>query len=150
MDLLSDLLETPEISPKRVRVAAAIVDFLIIWIIGFGLGLLFGQSRTGISGETGYFFSIHLTGIPAILFFLSWIGLMPVMEGMTGKTIGKRVMKIKVVKEDFTDTTIGRSLARHLFDSIDCFFLIGLIVASTNKKNQRIGDLVAKTLVVRG
>ncbi len=32
---------------------------------------------------------------------------------------------------------------------IDYIFLIGLIIASTDKNNRRIGDMVAKTLVVK-
>lgn len=53
------------------------------------------------------------------------------------------------MKDDYTDSSIGTSIARHLFDPIDMMCLIGLIVASTNSKKQRIGDLVAKTVVVR-
>jgi len=30
----------------------------------------------------------------------------------------------------------------------DCIFMIGLLVASTNKSKQRIGDLVADSIVI--
>jgi uncharacterized RDD family membrane protein YckC len=38
--------------------------------------------------------------------------------------------------------------SRHLFDTIDFILLIGLVIAFTNKDRQRIGDLIAKTIVV--
>jgi uncharacterized RDD family membrane protein YckC len=34
-------------------------------------------------------------------------------------------------------------------EGVDFIFLIGLIIASANAKKQRIGDLVAKTIVVK-
>jgi uncharacterized RDD family membrane protein YckC len=69
-------------------------------------------------------------------------------EGLTGKTIGKRVLGITVKRLDLTDTNVGSPLVRHLLDIVDCFALLGLIVASTNPQRQRVGDLVARTIVV--
>ncbi len=75
---------------------------------------------------------------------------MPVQEGLTGRTIGKRIVKIKVLKEDLSDNSVGTSIVRHLFDVVDMFFCVGLIIAASGRKRQRVGDLVAKTIVVIG
>ena len=71
-----------------------------------------------------------------------------IQEGLTGKTIGKRIVRIKVVKEDTSEGSASSSIIRHLFDIIDMFFLVGIFVAAASEKKQRIGDLVAKTIVV--
>jgi uncharacterized RDD family membrane protein YckC len=74
--------------------------------------------------------------------------LISIQEGLTGKTIGKRIVQIKVMKQDFSQNSVTASIVRHLFDVIDLMFLVGIIVAFASQKKQRIGDLVAKTVVV--
>jgi uncharacterized RDD family membrane protein YckC len=143
-DILDNLEEEHKLSPKRLRIAAALVDFLIIWCIGFILGIFFGTFYRNDYGSFGY----HLNGFPALIQISFWFLLFPVAEGLTSQTIGKRIMGIQVIKANYSKTTILSSLVRHLFDIIDLFFLIGLIVASSNRKKQRIGDLVGNTLVV--
>ena len=76
-----------------------------------------------------------------------FIALIPFSEGHTGQTLGKRALGIRVLKQNGDPANVGLSFVRHLFDGIDCFFLIGLIIASTNKERRRIGDLVAGTVV---
>ncbi len=79
---------------------------------------------------------------------IGWFFLIPFSEGRTGQTLGKRALGIRVLKQNGEPANIGLSFVRHLFDGIDCFFLVGLIIASTNKERKRIGDLVAGTYVV--
>ncbi len=143
MDLLSDIIEEPKIAPIGYRISASLIDFLVYWLVGIILGLLFRETGTGNNG-----LSVHLSGIPAALLFLTMFALIPIQEGLTGKTIGKRIVKIKVISEDYSEGSVGRSIARHLFDFVDMIFLVGLIVASVTLKKQRIGDLIAKTIVV--
>jgi uncharacterized RDD family membrane protein YckC len=143
MDLLTGLFEEPKLARIRTRIFAALIDFVILFIIFYVIALLSGQTYSN-QGGVGF----HLTGFPAFIAMLLGFILIPVNEGITGQTIGKRFFKIKVVKSDFTKTTLGVSIVRHLFDGIDCFFLAGLIVAANNKHKQRVGDLVAKTYVV--
>jgi uncharacterized RDD family membrane protein YckC len=97
-----------------------------------------------VETSTGF----KLTGWPMLAFMVCWFFVIPFMEGMTGGTIGKKLLRIKVIRQDGQPSTVGTSFVRHLFDFIDCFFLIGLIVALTNVNRARIGDLVAHTYVV--
>ena len=150
MDIFDDHFIQPEIALKRFRILAALIDFLIFWFFAFITGMFLGEKET-FEGESGTAFKIgfSVSGFPALLIILIWFLLFSVMEGLTGQTVGKKIMKLKVVGEDFSPNTIGTSFVRHLFDTFDLFLLAGLLVASTNKKKQRIGDLVAKSLVVR-
>lgn len=78
------------------------------------------------------------------LFFLSWC------RKVMGPDFGKWMMGIIVIDKFIFSPTIFGSLIRHLIDSIDFgFFFIGYFIASTNRKKQRIGDFLARTIVVR-
>ena len=59
-------------------------------------------------------------------------------------------MGVKVVRKNYSDGGVGASIVRHLFDIVDSFFLVGIIVAATNPLRQRVGDLVAGTIVIKG
>jgi uncharacterized RDD family membrane protein YckC len=144
-DILGDLDLPPKPAPIFKRIVAVLfIDCSILSLIGFVLGYFWGERYTTEDGGVGF----NLQGLPAFAWFFSWFLLMPLCEGVTGQTIGKRLLKIRVIKMDMSPATIGSSLVRHLFDMIDSIFLIGLVIASTNKERRRLGDLVAGTVVV--
>jgi uncharacterized RDD family membrane protein YckC len=60
-------------------------------------------------------------------------------------------MKLKVVKEDGEKPDWQAAVVRNVLRIIDGFFfyLVGAIVIWASKKKQRLGDMAAKTLVVR-
>ena len=85
--------------------------------------------------------------------FLIVFGYFTLMEGPLGKgrTIGKMALKLRVVKEkDHSRIGYGKSAIRNLLRIVDGFFLylIGMLLISNSKKNQRLGDSVAKTIVI--
>lgn len=143
MTLLPEFAADHKIALKRTRIAAALIDFCICWFIGFVIGIIGGDFYQDSEG-----IGFHLNGSPAIFWALSWVLIMPVNEGISGQTIGKRVLKIKVVKNNLNPTNIAVSSVRHMFDIVDLILLVGLIVASINKRKKRIGDLVAGTIVI--
>ena len=68
-----------------------------------------------------------------------------------GRTIGKKIMKIKVIKIDGYQAGFGDYLIRWLFRTVDVLIgsgIIGLIVIATSKKSQRLGDIAAGTAVI--
>ncbi|TPG41648.1 RDD family protein [Flavobacterium pectinovorum] len=68
-----------------------------------------------------------------------------------GQTIGKRLVKIKVVKIDGYQAGFGDYLIRWFFRIIDftlLYGLVGLIAVVTSKKGQRLGDMAAGTAVI--
>jgi uncharacterized RDD family membrane protein YckC len=68
-----------------------------------------------------------------------------------GRTIGKKIMKMKVIKIDGYQAGFGDYLIRWLFRTIDVLIgsgIIGLIFIATNKKSQRLGDMAAGTAVI--
>ncbi|OUS02521.1 RDD family protein [Flavobacteriales bacterium 33_180_T64] len=70
---------------------------------------------------------------------------------LDGQTIGKRIMKIKVVKIDGYQAGIAEYLMRWFFRIVDLNMMSGivaLIAIVTSKKSQRLGDMTAGTSVI--
>lgn len=68
---------------------------------------------------------------------------------MEGQTVGKRAMKIKVVKIDGYQASFSDYLIRWFFRIVDVYlFGLGFFVMIFNKNNQRIGDMVTGTAVI--
>jgi uncharacterized RDD family membrane protein YckC len=124
------------------RAVAIIIDSILLLIVGYAIAFALG-------GLTASGFS--LTGAPAFLFFGVALAYFIVMEAVAGATIGKRVMGLKVVKQDGTKLDWQASIVRNLLRIVDGFFfyLVGAIVVWVSKGKQRLGDMAAHTLVVK-
>jgi uncharacterized RDD family membrane protein YckC len=127
------------------RIVAGIIDFVVLIVVYVVFAVLFGDN----SAEGGGF-SSSLNGLPALLYFLAFVGYFVVLEGMKGQTLGKMAVGIKVVAET-GEMSYGKAAIRTLLRIIDGLFLyiVGIIVIAISKKHQRIGDMAAGTLVVR-
>lgn len=77
--------------------------------------------------------------------FFEWI--------WSGQTPGKRWLKLRVIREDGRPVTFWEATVRNLLRSVDMmpapFYSIGLISVFTSGRDQRVGDLIAGTVVVR-
>lgn len=70
---------------------------------------------------------------------------------MQGQTIGKRLMKIKVVKIDGSRATFYQYFIRWVCNAVDIFLSsggLGLSCIILSQKSQRIGDMAADTAVI--
>src|SRR5690606_6486216 len=71
---------------------------------------------------------------------------------MNGQSIGKRQMKIRVVKLDGSSPGIGSYLLRWILRPIDISLFSGgiaILSIAITRHNQRLGDLAAGTTVVK-
>ena len=97
----------------------------------------------------------HLWGIsdPICLVFLFIIfAYLILMEAYIGWTIGKRILGIRVVDETGGKIGLLKSIIRNLLrlvDGLPAFNILGIILIATSLKEQRFGDRIAKTYVVR-
>jgi uncharacterized RDD family membrane protein YckC len=77
--------------------------------------------------------------------FFEWI--------WSGQTPGKRLLKLRVIREDGRPVTFWEAVVRNLLRSFDMmpapFYSIGLISVFMSLSDQRVGDMVAGTVVVR-
>jgi hypothetical protein len=95
--------------------------------------------------------------IMILILFLVFSGYFILFEWLwEGQTPGKRLMKLRVIREDGRPITLWEAIARNLlrvFDAAPGFFLpvysIGLIVIFMSHRDQRVGDLFSGTVVIR-
>ena len=89
-----------------------------------------------------------------LLAFLIFSGYFAFFEWMwSGQTPGKRWLKLRVIREDGRPITFWEAAVRNLLRTFDMmpapFYSIGLISVFVNGRDQRVGDMVAGTVVVR-
>lgn len=86
-----------------------------------------------------------------IFFFLGGFLYHSLLEGLLGQTLGKKLCGIRVLKADFTPCGPGAGFLRNLLRIVDAFFyyLVAAVSLAGTFKWQRVGDMVAETVVVR-
>src|SRR3954447_2866871 len=144
------------------RVAAFIIDGLILAAISaigwFALTKSVGSGGcigggVEINGKCRGFTDGGNRTIWILINTLASVGILWVMQGITGKTPGKAMMGIQVVNAEGQPPGVGRAALRSILWIIDDFpyiipLLTGFITALTSQRNQRVGDMVASTFVV--
>lgn len=130
------------------RVVATIVDAILLGIISGVVAALFGTSTT----SSGFDVTRLSTGgsflllVVAVLYYV-------VLEGFAGRTIGKMVTGIRVVDAATGNPPgLGKALVRTVLRIVDGLFayLVGFIIVLASTNRRRLGDMAARTLVVRG
>lgn len=145
-DRMAVLSETYGASIFFRRWAAWMVDFILI-VFGYG-GLVYFTAKKVSEAETPNM------GLVVMLFLIGSFCYYLLLEGLTGYTLGKFVLRIQVVNGEGRPPGIVKSLIRTLIQLVDTnplFFLglpAGLCVLVTPRK-QRIGDMAASTYVVK-
>ncbi|MBC7079421.1 MAG: RDD family protein [Methanothrix sp.] len=114
------------------RWVALIIDS---FLIGLAVGLI-----TVLLGRVG-------DALIILVYFIVFIGYFTYLEWTKGQTLGKSIVGIKVIKENGSPCDLTAAFIRTIFRYIDGLVLY-LVVFFTAKK-QRIGDMVAKTVVVK-
>ncbi len=132
-----------ELASVGDRILATLLDY--VFFIAYFLLILLLSSFTN-----GWLF----TSVAAIVILILPVLLYDLLceTFMQGKSFGKIIMKIKVVKLDGTQATFGAYLLRWLLRIIDTRLFSGgvaLIAILVNGKGQRIGDMAAGTTVIK-
>ena len=126
------------------RVLAKLID-LVVQLIG----LIAVSIAAGFSGTGSLPFILGAVGTFAVIFVY------PATEAiMNGQTLGKRVLSIRVITTDGGPIRFRHAAIRSLIGFVEFFVLlpggpIALISALLTTRSQRVGDLVAETVVVR-
>jgi uncharacterized RDD family membrane protein YckC len=130
------------------RTAAAFVDGLIqLVIIGFLALALFLIAK--YSPELWGDYYGWIIGISIIILTLIIYGYFIVMELTTnGQTLGKKLLKLRTIRNNGQPVTIKHSAIRNLFKIFVDLAGVGIVVMFFNKEYKRVGDLAASTIVV--
>jgi uncharacterized RDD family membrane protein YckC len=144
---------------QRCGVGIRGVAMAIDSVIWFGLFFVATTTVGAVTGElemTGGELTANLTGLPALVAFVGWLGLgigyHTFFEWRSGRTLGKRLVAIRVVRADGGPLTLRTLAMRNLLRLVDwlpLFYGVGIVVLVASEENQRLGDRLAGTLVVR-
>jgi uncharacterized RDD family membrane protein YckC len=128
---------------------AGLLDLIVVAGLFVGVGILFGAAHAG-NGN----YSVHLNGVPAVVFLVAVMAYYFVLELLFGRTIGKFLVRIRAVTTDGGRLTPKAALLRNLgriIDALPMFYIVGLIALfSSGSPRQRVGDRIAGTTVIAG
>jgi uncharacterized RDD family membrane protein YckC len=132
-----------------LRFYATLADtfiYILLVVILYNLLNYFGNFF-GVASSLSGSQLIH-SGIIGWGFLLYYIG----FESRYGQTLGKRIVGIVVTKRDGSHIGLKESIIRNLarfIDVLPTLYILGASVMGATDNNQRIGDLAAKTYVVK-
>ncbi len=127
------------------RFFAWLIDALVA--LGITIGLLVAAAALeAVAGGVG-----EVVGFVGY-FLVNW-GYMTLLELVwSGQTLGKRIMGLRVISETGVRVSPSQSLLRNLarvVDNLPLLYLVGGLTALFSRSQQRLGDLIAGTIVVR-
>jgi uncharacterized RDD family membrane protein YckC len=157
------VIETPERVPLHFALAsignrfiACAIDHTIQMLALFGIIIVFliiaGFADFGsrLSNAPKWVIAILI-----VLIFLLMSGYFVFFEWIwNGQTPGKRWLKLRVIREDGRPIGFFEAMIRNLLRLFDMmpsppFYSVGLVSVFISDRDQRVGDLVAGTVVVR-
>lgn len=156
------IIETPERVPLHFALASIGNRFLacaldhaiqiiamILMLIAFSIIANYSSFGEQLSSAPKW-----VTALLIVVLFLIFSGYFTFFEWMwNGQTPGKRLLKLRVIREDGRPVTFWEAAVRNLMRSMDMmpapFYSIGLISVFLSHSDQRVGDMVAGTVVVR-
>lgn len=156
-------IETPEQVALSLPVAgigsrflAILVDSLIqiaaLTLFWVSLALLVSGSSSVKAAEPTAHEQAWAVAILIFLHFLVFWGYFTLFEGLArGQTPGKRLFKLRVIKDSGRQVTFAEAMARNLLRVVDMLpgmYLTGILAILFNRQRKRLGDMVAGTLVV--
>jgi uncharacterized RDD family membrane protein YckC len=157
-----------EVAPIGDRVKAFLIDFLLLFA---------GSMVIGVLGMLSLFAGWLGIGVAMLASFLLWNLYFILCEvNWGGRTVGKRVAKLRVISRDGSPLTAEAVFARNLMRDLEIFLPLGALLAPEemiptapgwagmaalvwlfifagmplfNQDRLRCGDMIAGTLVVR-
>jgi uncharacterized RDD family membrane protein YckC len=142
--------ETPEF---HRRLFAWVIDLVITFtylIIAINILQRLSAAHKSADNDMPFLYNISAVNLLILVPILIYHLFFEVV--MNGQSIGKKLIGIKVIGEDGGRPALHQYLIRWLirpFDFIASFYLVGLLTVVLSRKNQRLGDMAAGTLVIK-
>ncbi len=140
-----------EIASIGDRALAALIDYLIIIAYIFSISILLQVLLMRLPPlpfqDNSLYVIVVVLAYAVVLFYDLACEIF-----MNGQSFGKKAMKIKVVKLDGTEPSVGAYFLRWVLRIVDSSLFtpaVAVLVVLINGKGQRIGDIAAGTTVVK-
>lgn len=122
-----------------LRIAAYIIDCIIIWLYATAIA-----STLTLLDNSPYLPAIATAQTLPVIFYH------PICELALGGSFGKRMLKMRVVMQNGESVSFSSTFLRWILYIIDAYiFYLGIIAMLCNKKNMRLGDMAAGTIVIK-
>jgi uncharacterized RDD family membrane protein YckC len=134
------------------RIAAILIDSVILAVMALPF-MSFGTETRVQNGQQMETFNFTLSGIES----LAWAAIVLVyfvgLEWLFGATVGKFLLGLRVTRRDGHAASLVSVLIRNLTRIVDAFpylipYLVGFLAMGRNQGRQRLGDMLAGTIVV--
>lgn len=134
-----------------LRVVAYIIDAIILGIVGFVIGMVFGvgavSTGTDISDPTGG--GSMLLNLISIVIGVAYFAAMESSSWQA--TVGKKALGLVVTDLNGQRISVGKAILRYIGKIISALILlIGFIMVAFTERKQGLHDMIAGTLVVKG
>lgn len=133
------------VAGPAVRSMAYIIDLLIRIGIDIAVAIIGALLLEGVIGQQ------MTTGLILLfIFFMEWFYNVIFEAGPKGATPGQRSMKLRVMSVTGGPVSVAQAVMRNFLRVVDfmpAFYLTGIVCILFTKRFQRLGDLVANTVV---
>ncbi|HRH48992.1 MAG TPA: RDD family protein [Panacibacter sp.] len=126
------------------RIVATIIDLVIMGAYLFLITMVLSSSAGAFDNGAAWLYVFLFLPVA----FYSLLS----EQFFNGQTVGKRVMGIKVISLNGNQASFGQYLTRWLFRLVDMWlfgFVLATIMVAVTERHQRIGDLIAGTVLVK-
>lgn len=157
-------VETPElvvlsytIAGLGSRLYAALIDLLIcvflFFAVAIGIGILLPRERIAAAVRSDSSAALAMAALVILQFAILW-GYYLLFEGLgDGQTPGKRMLRLRAVRDGGFSVGFAASAVRNLMRIVDLqpvfTYVVGIASIAFSKSGKRLGDMVAGTIVVR-
>lgn len=138
------------------RALALLIDNIIWGTILLGVLIIGGIISSQLQEIWLNFFDddesllLWTVSIQILVFFSIYMGYFVFFETLwQGQTPGKRLVKLRVIRDDGRPGRLPQATLRSLLRPIDDLFFLGVFFIIFGKQEKRLGDWVAGTLVVQ-
>lgn len=140
------------------RFAAVIIDGIILWIIGYFIGMIMGApsseeiiSMSQSEGFSSTMRTTYFSGSNMTSFIVQWLYSALMVSGPWQATLGKRALGIKVTGMNGERISFLNATGRYFATILSAIILlIGYFMMLWDDKKQTLHDKLAGTLVVKG
>ena len=136
------------------RFVAGLLDQVVQWSVIVALMVLAGVLRDGdgLGGAEGAAATLAMAAFVVLVFAVQLLYDVSFETLASGRTPGKRWTGLRVVRLAGAPVGFVTTAVRNLRRSVDVlpgFYGVGLVAVLASRRNQRLGDMAAGTLVVR-
>jgi len=132
-----------ELASLKERIFAYVADMIILGTALFFIAMFAGIAAAGGNAEN----VIYIVAFPIFFFYTLVVEYL-----MNGQSPGKKLQKLKIIKLNGKQPELNDYIIRWAFRSLDIYFssgaLASILIGSSNKA-QRLGDVLAGTVVVK-